>query len=95
MKGLLPVERKPGKRGRGRPPFTFDADGTISNDRANSGKERPKKEDNEAKSEVERVKVEAQIAKASEASARRKLVDAEAALKKAKEEAQRATAEVE
>ena len=54
-----------------------------------------KKEDNEAKSEVERVKVEAQIAKASEASAQRKLADAEAALKKAKEEAQRATSEVE
>ena len=58
-------------------------------------KETSKKEDNEAKSEVERVKVEAQIAKASEASAQRKLADAEAALKKAKEEAQRATAEVE
>jgi hypothetical protein len=58
-------------------------------------KEAPKKEDNGAKSEVERVKAEAQIAKASEASAQRKLTDAEAALKKAKEEAQRATAEVE
>jgi hypothetical protein len=58
-------------------------------------KEAPKKEDNEAKSEVERVKAEAQIAKASEASTQRKLADAEAALKKAKEEAQRATAEVE
>ena len=58
-------------------------------------KEVPKKEDNEAKSEVERAKAEAQIAKASEVSAQRNLADAEAALKKAKEEAQRATAEVE
>ena len=58
-------------------------------------KEAPKKEDNEAKSEVERAKAEAQIAKASEVSAQRNLADAEAALKKAKEEAQRATAEVE
>jgi len=58
-------------------------------------KEVPKKEDNEAKSEVERAKVEAQAAKASEALTQRKLADAEAALKKAKEEAQRASAEVE
>ena len=54
-------------------------------------KEVPKKEENEAKSEVERAKVEAQTAKASEALAQRKLADAEAALKKAKEEAQRAS----
>ena len=58
-------------------------------------KEAPKKEDNEVKSEVQRVKAEVQIAKASEASAQRKLADVEAALKKAKEEAQRATSEVE
>lgn len=54
-----------------------------------------KSEENEAKSELERVKLEAQTAKASEASVQRKLADAEAALKKAKEEAQRASAEVE
>jgi len=57
-------------------------------------KEAPKKED-EAKSEVERAKLEAQTAKASEAVVQRKLADAEAALKKAKEEAQRASAELE
>jgi len=57
-------------------------------------KEVPKKED-EAKSEVERAKLEAQTAKASEAVVQRKLADAEAALKKAKEEAQRASAELE
>jgi hypothetical protein len=54
-----------------------------------------KREENEAKSEAERAKLEAQTAKASEAMAQRKLADAEAALKKAKEEAQRASAEVE
>jgi hypothetical protein len=58
-------------------------------------KEVPKKEENEAKSEVELAKVEAQTAKASEVLAQRKLADAEAALKKAKEEGQRASAEVE
>ena len=54
-----------------------------------------KREENEAKSEAERAKLEAQTAKASEAVTRQKLADAEAALKKAKEEAQRASAEVE
>jgi hypothetical protein len=54
-----------------------------------------KREENEAKSEAERAKLEAQTAKASEALAQRKLADAEAALKKAKEEAQRVSAEVE
>ena len=54
-----------------------------------------KKEDSEAKSEVERANVEIQTAKASEVSAQRKLADAEAALKQAKEEAGRATAEAE
>jgi hypothetical protein len=54
-----------------------------------------KREVNEAKSEVERAKLEAQTAKASEELVQRKLADAEAALKKAKDEAQRASAEVE
>ena len=58
-------------------------------------KEAPKKEENEAKSEVERAKLDAQTAKASEALAQRKLADAEAALKKAKEEAQQVSAELE
>jgi hypothetical protein len=38
-----------------------------------------KKEENEAKSELGRVKLEAQTAKASKASVQRKLADAEAA----------------
>jgi hypothetical protein len=59
----------------------------------NSDKEALKTED--AKSEVERAKLEAQTAKASEALAERKLADAEAALKRAKEEAGRATKEAE
>jgi len=54
-----------------------------------------KREENEAKSAAERAKLEAQTAKASEAQTQRKLADAEAALKKAREEAQRANAEVE
>ena len=54
-----------------------------------------KREENEAKSDVERAKLEAQTAKASEASVQRKLADAEAALKKAKEEEERASAKVE
>jgi hypothetical protein len=54
-----------------------------------------KREENEAKNEAERAKLEAQTATASEAVTRQKLADAEAALKKAKEEAQRASAEVE
>jgi hypothetical protein len=58
-------------------------------------KEVPKKEENEAKGEAERAKLEAQITKASEASAQRKLADAESALKKAKDEAQRVSAELE
>jgi hypothetical protein len=45
--------------------------------------------------EVERAKGEAQTAKESEALAKRKLADAEAALQRAKEEAGRATAEAE
>lgn len=55
----------------------------------------PKKEGNEAKGELERVRLEAEAAKASEAAAQRKLADAEAALKKAKEEAQRVSADLE
>jgi hypothetical protein len=54
-----------------------------------------KREENEAKSQAERARQEAETAKASEASTQRKLADAEAALKKAKEEAQRASAEAE
>jgi hypothetical protein len=54
-----------------------------------------KREENETKSEVERAKLEAQTAKASEASVQRKLADAEVALKKAKEEAELASAQVE
>ena len=61
----------------------------------NSDKEALKTEDSEAKREVERAKLEAQTAKASEALAQRKLTDAEAALKRAKEEAGRATKEAE
>ncbi len=58
-------------------------------------KDVPKKEGNEAKSELERARLEAETAKASEALAQRKLADAEAALKKAKEEAQRVSADLE
>jgi hypothetical protein len=61
----------------------------------NSDKEALKTEDSEAKRDVERAKLEAQTAKASEALAQRKLTDAEAALKRAKEEAGRATKEAE
>jgi len=61
----------------------------------NSDKEALKTEDSEAKREVERAKLEAQTAKASEALAQRKLADAEAALRRAKEEAGRATTEAE
>ena len=61
----------------------------------NSDNEALKTEDNEAKREDERAKLEAQTAKASEALAQRKLADAEAALKRAKEEAGRATKEAE
>jgi hypothetical protein len=57
-------------------------------------KEAPKKQD-DAKSEVERAKLEAQTAKASEAAVQRKLADAEAALRNAKEDAQRASADLE
>jgi hypothetical protein len=57
-------------------------------------KEAPKKQD-DAKSEVERAKLEAQTAKASEAAVQRKLADAEAALRKAKDDAQRASADLE
>ena len=45
--------------------------------------------------EVERAKVEAQNAKASEAAAQRKLADAEATLQRVREHATRATAEAE
>ncbi len=58
-------------------------------------KDVPKKEGNEAKGELERARLEAETAKASEALAQRKLADAEAALKKAKEEAQRVSADLE
>jgi hypothetical protein len=58
-------------------------------------KEVPKKEGNEAKGELERARLEAETAKASEALAQRKLVDAETALKTAKEEAQRVSADLE
>jgi len=61
----------------------------------NSDKEALKTEDSEAKRDVERAKLEAQTAKASEDLAQRKLVDAETALKQAKEEAGRATKEAE
>jgi hypothetical protein len=54
----------------------------------------PKSQD-DAKSEVERAKLEAQTAKASEAAVQRKLADAEAALRKAKDDAQRASADLE
>ena len=58
-----------------------------------------KKEENEAKSELERVKLEAQdckgVGSVGAAQARTSVADAEAALKKAKDEAQRASAEVE
>jgi hypothetical protein len=54
-----------------------------------------KREENEAKSQAERARQEAETAKASEASTQRKLANAEAALKQAKEEAQRASAELE
>ena len=57
-------------------------------------KEAPKKQD-EANSEVERAKLEVQTAKASEAAVQRKLADAEAALRKAKDDAQRASADLE
>ncbi len=57
--------------------------------------EAPKKEGSEAKGEIERARLEAETAKASEALAQRKLADAEAALKKAKEEAQRVSADLE
>jgi hypothetical protein len=57
--------------------------------------ETQKKEDNDARIEVERAKLEAQAAKTSEALAQRKLADAEVALKKSRDEAQRASTEVE
>jgi hypothetical protein len=57
-------------------------------------KEAPKKHD-EANIEVERAKLEVQTAKASEAAVQRKLADAEAALRKAKDDAQRASADLE
>jgi hypothetical protein len=57
-------------------------------------KEAPKKQD-EANIEVERAKLEVQTAKASEAAVQRKLADAEAALRKAKDDAQRASADLE
>jgi hypothetical protein len=57
-------------------------------------KEIPKSQD-DAKSEVERAKLEAQTAKVSEAAVQRKLADAEAALRKAKDDAQRASADLE
>jgi hypothetical protein len=58
-------------------------------------KEAPKNERSETKGELERIKLEADAAKASEAAVQRKLADAEAALKKAKEETQRVSADLE
>jgi len=58
-------------------------------------REVPKSERSETKGELERVRLEADAAKASEAAAQRKLADAEAALKKAKEETQRVSADLE
>jgi hypothetical protein len=60
----------------------------------NPDKEIPKSQD-DAKSEVERAKLEAQTAKTSEAAVQRKLADTEAALRKAKDDAQRASADLE
>ena len=79
--------------------FAFGANGPAASTepilKPNSDKEALKTEDSEAKREVERAKLEAQTAKASEALAQRKLADAEAALRRAKEEAGRATTEAE
>jgi hypothetical protein len=58
-------------------------------------KESPKATGSPAITEVERVKAEAETAKASEALAQRKLADAEAALQRAKDEIGRANAEAE
>jgi len=58
-------------------------------------KEVPKSRGTEAKGELERARLEADAAKASEAAVQRKLADAEAALKKAKEETQRVSADLE
>ena len=58
-------------------------------------KELPKSERSEAKVGIEQARLEADAAKASEAAAQRKLVDAEAALKNAKEETQRVNADLE
>ena len=58
-------------------------------------KEPSASETGEPKKDLERAKSEALNAKASEAVAQRKLADAETALKQAKEEAKRATAEFE
>lgn len=58
-------------------------------------KEAPKSERSETKGELERVKLEADAAKASEAAVQRKLADAEAALKKAREETQRVSSDLE
>ena len=58
-------------------------------------KEPPKTEEDQMLREVERAKVEAQNAKASEAAAQRKLADAEATLQRVREHATRATAEAE
>jgi hypothetical protein len=60
-----------------------------------SPKEPSKAEGASAMMDVERAKAEAQTAKASEASVKRKLAEAETALQRAKEEAGRATAEAE
>jgi hypothetical protein len=70
----------------------------ASSDRAQqptAAKETSASETAEPKKELERAKSDAFTAKASEASAQRKLADAEAALQRVKEEAARATAEAE
>jgi len=51
--------------------------------------------EDQTNTEIERAKADAQAAKTSEAAAQRKLADAEAALKRAKEEIDRAKAEAE
>jgi hypothetical protein len=60
-----------------------------------SPKESPRAEGDSAMREVERAKADTQTAKESEALAQRKLADAEAALKRVKEEAARAMADAE
>jgi hypothetical protein len=77
------------------PTTTVQPPPTITAAQPTPQKEPPKTEGRLTITEVERAKTETETAKASEALAQRKLVDAEAALRRAKEEAGRAIAEAE